>query len=254
MAEKTKKYNLEWPQNSPVQLTTTLDSFMSASSTLPQAFLFMGSSHESSHSLQIVKAFADQLVDGKFSGNADAVSYDAAISEDGVAGIREVLNLASLAPVGSSRKVVLMLNMQLATSQMLNALLKTLEEPPAHVVFIMLSERAMLPTVMSRCQVFSLHGEDDKNLNATKESLELLTSNRTVGLAERMVLVNELAAMEDTDLSQLLQRWLLLQVEELKQTPSKFSAVRATSEAIISLRGNFNKKMVIQQFVTAGLN
>ena len=254
MVEKTQKYNLQWPQNSPVQLTATLNSFMNAPSTMPQAFLFMGSSHESSDSLQVVRAFADKIVGGRFAGNADAVLYDAAISEDGVAGIREVLNLASLSPVMTSRKVVMMLNMQLATTQMLNALLKTLEEPPVHVVFLMLSERAMLPTVMSRCQVFGLHDEDSKNLNGSNESLELLTSNRTAGLAERMVLVNKLATMEDTDLSRLLQRWLILQVEELKQSPNKFSAVRATSEAIISLRGNFNKKMVLQQFVTAGLH
>ena len=252
MQEKVQKQTTAWPKNSSTQLTSMLDAFLSAPIFMPHSYLFLGSSRDESDALQLAKTFAEKITENKFP-NVDTITFDASQGE-GVEGIREVLSLAALMPVSSERKVVLMLHMDKASPQMLNALLKTLEEPPAHAIFMLLSDRPLLPTVMSRCQVFSLQEASAVTHSAElAEALDLLQTNRTAGQAERMVLVIELANLEDELLPQVLEQWLTLQVAELKTTPQKYPAVRATTEALLSLRGNFNKKMVLQQFVTTGL-
>lgn len=252
MLEKTEKQTLAWPETASVQLTKTLDSFLaSASGSMPQAYLFMGSSVENSEARKLVDVFTKKIIGS--SGISDIVIFD--VNEGtGIDGIREVLSLAALIPVASKQKVVLMLNMDKASTQMLNALLKTLEEPAKHSIFLLLSSRPLLATVMSRCQVFSSQDKNQMEMPAElSEGLQLLVSNRSAGQAERMVLVNELADMTDELLPQVIEAWLYQQVAELRTTPQKYSAVRATMETLQSLRGNFNKKMVLQQFVTTAL-
>lgn len=253
-----KKQEIAWPKTAPTQLIKTLKSFL-AGSSLPQAYLFVGSSAAQSQSREFVETFAARITDQTFP-NVDAVLFDAA-NDMGIDGVREVLGLAALMPVNSDRKVVLMLNMDQASPQMLSALLKTLEQPPAHAYFILLSSRPLLATIMSRCQVFTLRSEqgDGQLSNGQAISAELaaplalLNSHRTLGQAERMVLVNELANLEDELLQQVLQVWLDQQVKEMCAVPQKYSAVRATIETLQSLQRNFNKKIVLQQFVIAGL-
>ncbi len=253
MLEKTPKQVSNWPENSSPQLTKTLDAFLT-SSNLPQSYLFMGSSSENSDARELVESFAAKITNGKFP-NVDTLVFDAA-DGSGVDGIREVLALASLLPLSSKYKVLVMLNMEKASPQMLNALLKTLEEPAKHSTYLLLSSRPLLPTIMSRCQVFSLHhaeGKAEVQSDELTEALQLLISNRTAGQAERMVLVNTLAKLEDELLPQVLESWLHVQVAELKTAPQNYAAVHATTEALQSLRRNFNKKMVLQQFVSTAL-
>ena len=252
MAEKTQKSQFAWPENASAQVTKTLEAFLDDSAAMPQAYLFLGNSSEDSAARELVQTFASQITSHNFP-NVDTLVFDAADST-GIEGIREVLQLAALMPVAANRKVVLMLNMDQASPQMLNALLKTLEEPAAHTTLLLLSNRPLLATIMSRCQVFSLQNEAMQEMSGElAEALQLLTSHRTAGQAERMVLVNELATMEDELLPQVIEVWLHQQVAELKEAPQKYSAVRATMETLQSLRGNFNKKMVLQKFVTTAL-
>lgn len=230
------------------QVSQTLANFL-ATQDLPQAYLFLGSSKNESDALKVAQQFAAQLN----SQAVDSLMFDAA-SGLGVEGVRQVLQLAALKPVAGKYKIVTLLNMQQASTQMLNALLKTLEEPPQHAVFLLISTTPLLATVMSRCQVFNLRGDAETELSDDlAKALKLLQDNKNSGQAEKMVLVNSLADLEDDLLPELLELWLNHQVAELKTAPQKFTAVRATADALLSLRGNFNKKMVLQQFVTNGL-
>jgi DNA polymerase-3 subunit delta' len=72
-----------------------------------------------------------------------------------IAQIREVVADASLAPIQASKKVYILDRADLLGIQPANAFLKTLEEPPENVVFILLARMkdAVLPTILSRCQV-----------------------------------------------------------------------------------------------------
>jgi DNA polymerase-3 subunit delta' len=69
--------------------------------------------------------------------------------------VRELIDTVGLAPVRASRKVYIVDRAELLRASSANALLKTLEEPPDDVMFILLGRTAdaILPTIVSRCQV-----------------------------------------------------------------------------------------------------
>jgi DNA polymerase III subunit delta' len=72
--------------------------------------------------------------------------------------IRELQREASLAPMEARHKIFVLRELERANLPAANALLKTLEEPPAQVMLLLTSARphALLPTIISRCQVLSL--------------------------------------------------------------------------------------------------
>ncbi len=74
--------------------------------------------------------------------------------------VREVQREASLAPMEARHKIFVLRELERANLPAANALLKTLEEPPAQVVMLLTSARphALLPTIISRCQVLTLRG------------------------------------------------------------------------------------------------
>jgi DNA polymerase-3 subunit gamma/tau len=90
-------------------------------------------------------------------GNSlDVIEIDAA-SNTGVDNVREVIvNSISIAPARDRYKVFIIDEVHMLSNQAFNALLKTLEEPPAHVVFMMATtELHKVPdTILSRCQQF----------------------------------------------------------------------------------------------------
>ena len=71
-----------------------------------------------------------------------------------IAQVRDLLEDVALSPIRASRKVYIIDRAEQLRANTANALLKTLEEPPAHTVFILLgtSTDVMLPTIVSRCQ------------------------------------------------------------------------------------------------------
>lgn len=72
-----------------------------------------------------------------------------------IAQIRELIDDLQLAPIRATNKVYILDEAETLTSATANALLKSLEEPPDHVTFVLLGtgRDAILPTVLSRCQV-----------------------------------------------------------------------------------------------------
>ena len=90
-----------------------------------------------------------------FNSNSDIVEIDAA-SNNGVDEIRELRDKVNLVPTFGKYKIYINDEVHMLTTQAFNALLKTLEEPPAHVIFILATtEFHKIPiTVVSRCQKF----------------------------------------------------------------------------------------------------
>jgi DNA polymerase-3 subunit delta' len=84
----------------------------------------------------------------------------------GIEEIRTIQKGLSIRPYQSDRKIILIEDAHLLTFQAQNALLKSLEEPPAFVVFILLSQRlqGLLPTVLSRLKVFRLERLSRKDI------------------------------------------------------------------------------------------
>ena len=90
-----------------------------------------------------------------FENNSDVIEIDAA-SNNGVDEIRNLRDKVNLVPTYGKYKVYIIDEVHMLTTQAFNALLKTLEEPPAHVIFILATtEFFKIPiTVVSRCQKF----------------------------------------------------------------------------------------------------
>jgi DNA polymerase III subunit gamma/tau len=86
----------------------------------------------------------------------DVIEMDAA-SHRGIDDIREIRDRVALRPARGRMKVYIVDEAHMLTKEASNAVLKTLEEPPDHVVFVLCTTElaAMLPTIRSRCQRFA---------------------------------------------------------------------------------------------------
>lgn len=119
--------------------------------------------------------------------NTDIVEIDAA-SNNGVDNIRELRDLLSFTPANSKYRVYIIDEVHMLSIGAFNALLKTLEEPPAHVVFILATtEVHKLPaTILSRCQRFDFRRIDSEKICsriqyiAEKEGLTVTDSAATL--------------------------------------------------------------------------
>ena len=91
-------------------------------------------------------------------GTADIIEIDAA-SNNGVDNVRELIEQAQFAPLQLKYRVFIIDEVHMLSTAAFNALLKTLEEPPKHVIFILATtEPQKLPaTIISRCQRFDFH-------------------------------------------------------------------------------------------------
>ena len=87
----------------------------------------------------------------------DVMEIDAA-SHTGVDNMREILDAAQYRPTNGRYKVYIIDEVHMLSTSAFNALLKTLEEPPAHVIFILATTeiRKVPVTILSRCQRFDL--------------------------------------------------------------------------------------------------
>lgn len=102
----------------------------------------------------------------------DIIEIDAA-SNNGVAEIRSVIDNARYAPTESKYKVYIIDEVHMLTKGAFNALLKTLEEPPVHVVFILATtEPHKIPvTILSRCQRFNFRRIEDVVIRTQLENV-----------------------------------------------------------------------------------
>jgi DNA polymerase-3 subunit gamma/tau len=89
------------------------------------------------------------------SRSMDVLELDAA-SRTGVDNIRELQEVISYAPVRDRYKILIIDEAHMLSKAAFNALLKTLEEPPPNVIFVLATTelQKVLPTILSRCQVF----------------------------------------------------------------------------------------------------
>ena len=122
----------------------------------------------------------------------DLIEIDAA-SNRGIDEIRELKESISFLPVKSKYKVFVIDEAHQLTKDAANALLKTLEEPPAHAVFILATTEPhkMIPTIISRCQRF-----DFRRLTADKikEKLKLILEKEKIKYDEEALNLISLAA------------------------------------------------------------
>jgi len=130
----------------------------------------------------------------------DLIEIDAA-SNRGIDEIRDLREIVRFAPAKSKYKVFVIDEAHQLTKEAFNALLKTLEEPPAHAVFILATTEAhkMLPTILSRVQRF-----DFKKLSLPEiiKKLEMVVKKERIKVDEkalRIIALNSEGFMRDAE-------------------------------------------------------
>lgn len=123
----------------------------------------------------------------------DIVEIDAA-SNNGVDEIRELKSKINLAPSNSKYKIYIIDEVHMLSTGAFNALLKTLEEPPSHIIFILATtEPHKIPqTILSRCQRFDFK---KINFNDIKLNLQKICSKENINITEEALY--EIAYLSD---------------------------------------------------------
>ena len=143
-------------------------------------------------------------------GNAlDVIEIDAA-SNTGVDNIRELIERSRFAPVQARWKVYVVDECHMLSTAAFNALLKTLEEPPPRVVFVLATTdpQRVLPTILSRCQRFDFRRIP---LQALERHLAWIAEQEAIGItAEALQVVAQRAQGGLRDAESLLDQLSLL--------------------------------------------
>ncbi|WAL62904.1 DNA polymerase III subunit gamma/tau [Thermocoleostomius sinensis] len=140
----------------------------------------------------------------------DVIEIDAA-SNTGVDNIRELIERSQFAPVQCRYKVYVVDECHMLSTAAFNALLKTLEEPPDRVVFVLATTdpQRVLPTIISRCQRFDFRRipleamvqhlrkiANAEGINITPEALLLVAQISQGGLRDAQSLLDQLSLLE----------------------------------------------------------
>jgi len=141
----------------------------------------------------------------------DVLEIDAA-SNRGIDEIRELRETIKFAPVDGRYKVYIIDEVHMLTTEAFNALLKTLEEPPTHVVFILATTEAhKIPaTIHSRCQRYDFRRirplDIEQRLNdvaqhdgltIAADALKLIASHADGGLRDALSILDQCTTMDD---------------------------------------------------------
>ncbi|MBI5210309.1 MAG: DNA polymerase III subunit gamma/tau [Elusimicrobia bacterium] len=153
------------------------------------------------------------------SSSIDVLEMDAA-SHTGVDNVREVIiQTVGLAPSRDRYKVFIIDEAHMLSVPAFNALLKTLEEPPPHVVFILATTEAMKipPTISSRCQRFRFRPVDLETMAAHLKALAKKESMEVEPAAVELLARHAAGSLRDA-VSLLDQAWTLSDKSVTSQT------------------------------------
>ncbi len=185
----------------------------------------------------------------------DIIEIDAA-SNRGIDEIRALRDKVAVAPAKLQYKVYIIDEAHMLTREAFNALLKTLEEPPAHVVFILATTEAhKLPeTIISRTQRYDFHAlsEDDivarlqhiatqEKIDITEPALRLVAQMANGGMRDAVSLLDQLSVLtekiDEKITSQFLGLALNSELGEVLDLAEQNKAEEAV-EKITSIRAN----------------
>lgn len=146
----------------------------------------------------------------------DVIEIDAA-SNNGVDQVRELIEKVTYAPIKGRYKVYIIDEVHMMTDAAFNALLKTIEEPPERVIFILCTTEPykVLPTILSRCQRFDFGKipEDDME----KKLVEVLTKEDATFDKKGLRLVMKLADGGMRDALSILDQVLAYSSSSLRE-------------------------------------
>lgn len=191
-------------------ITATLASVIK-SGRISHAYLFTGPRGTGKTSVARIFAHAINELDYTDGNHLDIIEIDAA-SNRRIDDIRDLREKVHIAPTSAKYKVYIIDEVHMLTGESFNALLKTLEEPPAHVVFILATtEVHKLPaTIISRTQRYSFrlgerkkvmghlaHIAKQEKIEVDEEALELIAEHGDGSFRDSVSLLDQLANVSD---------------------------------------------------------
>ncbi len=215
------------------QVTGTLQNSLKQGK-IGHAYLFIGPRGTGKTSVARIFAHAVNNFDYQVEDNyLDIIEIDAA-SNTGVDNIRELREKAVIAPTHGAYKVYIIDEVHMLTKSASNALLKTLEEPPEHVIFILATTDAhKVPiTISSRTQVFTFKLADadtmfhhlqniakKEKIKITDDALKLIVRRGGGSFRDSLSLLDQITTLtKDEITAELLSQALGLPQDQLLQS------------------------------------
>lgn len=145
----------------------------------------------------------------------DVIELDAA-SNNGVEDVRQLIENVNYSPIRGRYKVYIIDEVHMMTQSAFNALLKTLEEPPRNVIFILATTEPhkVIPTILSRCQRYNFAKVGDRDIMARLKvildqenieqdiaAMELITSLADGGVRDALSMLDQVLAYSGQKLS-----------------------------------------------------
>ena len=146
----------------------------------------------------------------------DVIEIDAA-SNSGVDEVRELIEKVKYAPIQSRYKIYIIDEVHMMTNSAFNALLKTLEEPPSYVVFILCTTEPykLLPTILSRCQRYEFKKITDaelkklivrvlseENITATNDAINLIVELANGGARDSLSILDQVISYAGSNIEE----------------------------------------------------
>lgn len=143
----------------------------------------------------------------------DVIEIDAA-SNRSVSDAEEIIQNVAMSPVHSRYKIYIIDEVHMLTTTAFNALLKTLEEPPANVIFILATTEVhkVLDTIKSRCQRFDFkrittddiskhlrYISDKEGINIEDDALTYIAQNSAGGMRDSIALLDQLSVLSSSE-------------------------------------------------------
>ena len=193
----------------------------------------------------------------------DIIEVDAA-SNTGVDDIRNLREKVNYAPNQARKKVYIIDEVHMLSTSAANALLKTLEEPPPHAIFILATTEAhkLLPTILSRCQRFDFHRHTQANtvaelsrvckgegITAEQEALKLIARAATGSIRDALNLLQQLITFYGNDVKlPHAQAMLGISGDQRSRELVNHIINKDTAAGIITLNNVNNDGLDLRQF------
>ena len=195
----------------------------------------------------------------------DVIEIDAA-SNNSVDDARSLIEKVRYSPMLGKYKVYIIDEVHMMSSSAFNALLKTLEEPPSYVVFILCTTEPhkVLPTIVSRCQHYEFKKIDDKDLiklikkvllnegvSASDEAIHLITELANGGARDALSLLDQIIAYSDKkiEVSDIEQIFGLTSISD-KITLLKFISKGDTLNVLNKFNQFISKSVDVERLVS----
>lgn len=138
-----------------------------------------------------------------------------AASNNGVEDIKNLMELVQIPPQTGRYSVFIIDEVHMLSSQAFNAFLKTLEEPPAHAIFILATteKHKILPTILSRCQTYDFSRisipdivrnlkdiASKENITIDSESLHIIAGKADGAMRDALTIFDQMVAFCGTDI------------------------------------------------------